>query len=920
MLTPRSKIKALLATVESSDEEGSPTTKKTKKTVPSAEDSDSDVPVKPRGKLASRMQGATSVSPQAAKDTPGDARERVKQMIQREAAQKETEKDAIDTPAEVDDDEDDEAPVTTRRLHRRPERATTPDASERAAISNSPGLFVSPAAPSPTHDLAPEHGSDSEADVPSYKSDRFKALVERKRKEREAREAEEEARRAERYEKLAAEAALAPMDDEADGITDDEGGRNLSQSMPKRKASKKAIEEIERETQRIQRNMQLRHEALTRKKVTKSSLFDRFNYRPAGEPEPAPEKAAPPQQQPVSSHPTTPPSEVEMKDPEAQTPPSSPPSANKIAAAAAVQGGPVQQAEPGMAVAETDATPKAKPRVRVQLPISKIGKVNLDDDDELEVIVTVQDKVNAVFDNVPKKKAEANSLQVFRAFAMANSPERVDRRRKGPVSKMSTSELQTSLQQRARAQAKVERDRRMATLKSQGIVIQTAEERERQEAEVEDLVAKAREEAQRLMKEEREEVKKDRLENGERDALDWDDSEEEYEDSANEADGEGAEIELSGSEDEDSGEEADEEEEDEGENDEAEAVAETEAAEPAGDEDEEMADEPVAPTVKRRKARNVTAILSDDDEEGGVTVEATPRPIKIATQVSPMPGGNGSPAAPTSVIRSAKKTFIPGLPVQGAAGMGLTQIFAGTMDSQMSPSASGPTQSMMPDFDHFPASNLPPTMDEDHEMEDIIKSSQPDAAEETQGVRLDMSQSQMRGLDSLMREDPFTQPSQDIEPSQDMGLQTYTPIRERFVDAPQSTVDTVIQSGRTQETGGDSPLVQRKGRLRRKAEPEVIAEDEVRVTQDINMDAFAAMKEKARKEEKRRLAESFDQKKSKAKEMVQEQAEESEDEYAGVGGVDGEDSDDESNASVQEMIDDDAGNDEGEEKLAAFYA
>jgi mediator of replication checkpoint protein 1 len=84
--------------------------------------------------------------------------------------------------------------------------------------------------------------------------------------------------------------------------------------------------------------------------------------------------------------------------------------------------------------------------------------------------------------------------------------------------------------------------------------------------------------------------------------------------------------------------------------------------------------------------------------------------------------------------------------------------------------------------------------------------------------------------------------------------------------------------------------------------------------------AFNKLQEGAKKEKKRQLQEEFLKKKSKAKEMVEEQAEESEDEYAGLGGVDGEDSDNESIASVKEMIDDAAGNNVDEAKLAAFYA
>lgn len=856
-------------------------------------------------------------------------------MLQPEEADK--------TPAEevADGGGDEELPVGPRRLQRRSEAASTQENGGNSPKPASPGLFLSsPARQSPEKSVV-AHSSGSEADLPSHKSDRFKALVERKRKERLAREAEEERIRAERQEKLLSEMTQLQSEDERmDGISDDEGGHRMSLSAaPQRKASKQAMEEIERETQRIQRNMQLKHAALTRKKVTKSSLFDRFNYRPVGEPEPAPEKPAPPLQQlPSSSRPTTPPSEHEMKD--AETPPSSPPTSAKRAAAVAAAEAAAAQSSTAIQAASKeiegqtkdvvdDKTPKAHRRVQVRMPIKNIGKISMGSDDELEVMVNEKDKIKAIFDNVPKKKAEdASSLQVFRAFAMANSPERVDRRKRGPSGTMTSTGLQASLQQRARAQAKIERDRRMATLKAQGITIQTAEERERQEAEVEDLVAKAREEAQRLMKQEREEDKKSRAENGEHDPLAWDDSDEEYQDSANEADVEGSELELSGSEDEEASDGDNESgEEDDGvskpifDDDAAEVEAPEEAVEEVQKEigaDEGILSQPIG---KRRRARNVTAILSDDDVD--MEVEATPRPPKFgATQASPKPGTNDSPLAPGSVLRSAKKTFIPGLPVQGPAGMGLTQIFAGTMDSQMSPS--GPTQSMMPDFDQFPDSNFSATAQDDV-MEDVIKSSQPQEEEEThepENVRLNLSQSQMHGLDSIIRNDLFTQATQDIEPSQDVGLQTYTPLRERFVDVPQATMDTVIQSGQLDQQESkvqDSPLV-RRGRLRRKIEPEPAASDEVRVTQDINVDAFAAMKEKAAKEGKRRLADEFNRKKSKAKEMVEEQAEESEDEYAGVGGADGEDSDNESNASVQEMIDDDASNNVDEGKLAAFYA
>lgn len=56
------------------------------------------------------------------------------------------------------------------------------------------------------------------------------------------------------------------------------GGKLTQQARPTRKASKKALEEMNRETQRMSRSMQLAHQARTKKKITKESLLARFNF------------------------------------------------------------------------------------------------------------------------------------------------------------------------------------------------------------------------------------------------------------------------------------------------------------------------------------------------------------------------------------------------------------------------------------------------------------------------------------------------------------------------------------------------------------------------------------------------------------------------------------------------------------------
>ncbi|KAL6415089.1 hypothetical protein AUP68_01631 [Ilyonectria robusta] len=945
LLTPRSKIRATLAAVESSDEEASPSTNITKNKTPQTtqsapraiglprlpthdtESDESDEEIRPRGRLASRMQGITRPSEPAKNNTAETARERLKKQFG--LGEQEAEKTPDVEMADAED-EDNQLPVAPRRLVRKITQATTTDDTTRASRSPSPGLFVSsPARPSPSKSA--HSASGSEDDLPTLKSDRFKALVERKRKERLALEAAEEAHNAEKraqQEKLASELDQLASDDNDSGITDDEGGRKLTQGPrpSARKASRKAIEEMNRETQRMARNMQLAHQAKTRKKITKSSLFQRFNFRPAGEPEPEPKTAS-------SSRPTSPHSDAEMED--TDTPPSSPP-VEKLPALVQPEANDEEADLPtveelasspkrrldkgkGRAIDVPElpkSSPKAKRQVRIKLPPVTANVTLIDSDDELEITTTTKDKVLAVFDSMPARKAqESHSLQALRALAQVGSPGREPRRRRTDTHEMTAGELQASLQQKARQQAKLERERRIEMLKAQGVVIQTAEEREREMQEVEDIVAKARDEAHKLMQQERAEVKKERMESGEVDPLAWDDSDdEEYQASGDDADAELSAVELSGSEEEE------EEDEEAGGNpmfeDEAEDADSQASVEDAQDEtpvasqdlDEDADDLPV---LNKRRSRKQVAIISDDEDE----IEATPKPKSKTMFKSPTVPGTQSPAAPTSVLRSAKKTFIPGLPVQGPAGLGLTQIFAGTMDdSQMS--AGGPTQSMMPDFDNFPDSNFSATMDEPEDM--IVDSQKEETQGVTQGIQLNFSQSQMRGLDSLLREESITQFSDMVELSQDGGFQAHTPLKERFVEPPISTVETVMVD-QNEEPGQDSPLV-RRGRLRRRMETPLVEETPEPATVEKPETAFNMLNEGAKEEKKRQLKETFNLKKSKAKEMIEEQAEESEDEYAGLGGVDGEDSDNESIASVKEMIDDAAGNNVDEAKLAAFYA
>lgn len=1078
-LSPASKLKKLLAAVDSdSDDNGTskPAAKKSqflRRASPSTshrsnddapdrdsgEDEDRDEDIRPRGRLASRMQGgsaqveddaiqrvrkllgkkpvpeqvtgASADSEMADADDDEDAddivrpRGRIASRMQGESnaakapvsAQPSRETQDVEmAEGDADDNEDDDIPVRPRKLKPRQRRSKTPESTAATPRREaSPGLFVTPTkSPAPAQPSSQAEESGSDGDLPALKSDRFKALVEKKRKERLAREAEE-ARK-----KEARAAAMEDLgddnEDDVSDITDDEGGRKLTQTQktqtrPSRKASKKAMEEMNRETQRIQRAMQLAHEAKTKKKITKATLFERFNFNPGGKP-PTTEKLQ------SSSRPQTPAStkstDADMKD--AETPPSSPPARVEDVLGKDLNGLPSQSGAPvpGATTAHLEegqdddedfpdimdmkafarkpldegkakaATPelqmqtptKAAPKrhVRVKLPPIQANKIYLgsdDDGDDLVVLDAYNSKIDAMFERVPKNKSkESSSLFALRRLAHLDDPER-RAYKKTDKTAMNPGELQAFLNQRAREQARLEKERRVEMLKAKGIHIQTEEERERDREQVEDMVARARREAEEIMDRERDAAKKERKAAGKDDPLAWDDSgtDDDYEEPVDEDDA-GAEVELSGSEPEedDEGMVVDDDVDDQAEANEpegeatpsrpsaAQALVDEDAEEDSAsegsesekswidpDEEEERhrwgaEDEETAPAfVQARRPKKTRVVISDDeDSEVEVTpksktqkVTFTPAPKPHAVNFTPGPNGV-SPDIPTSVLRSANKSFIPGLPVDagGPAGLGLTQIFAGTMDSQTAPFENSPSQPM-PTFDNFPDSQFSQNMA--NSADGMILDSQPipttQQAEKTQNgdketqIQLDFTQSQTHGLDSLLRDD-ISQTSPMVQPTQDGGFQNWTPLKERFVDPPPATVETVVpNSDELGDTAYQSPLLHKRGRLRRKAIVASDSEDgEDEDVFGVKPSAFNVLKDAAAKEKRRQAKEEFDRKKSKAKDMVEEQAEESEDEYAGLGGVDGEYSDDDA-ASVHEMIDDQTQGNKGDDtKLAAFFA
>ncbi|CAD6444708.1 53f57c62-948c-49d7-a962-fad5afff87cf [Sclerotinia trifoliorum] len=952
--------------------------------VESQSSSDDEDVSRPRGRMAARMRAALDGSDddQLVANNP---RERVKRLLKK--------KPRPEPPKAADEDsQTDETgtPVISRKRSIGDSLPQTPVQSTPQQESTSPGLFVTPNAGRSATPQADPQGLEGVSMNSTSVSNKLRALVEKKRQELRVKEVGEKNKKATKVAERKRQAASIEEDDQ--DSTEDEGGQRLTQqNRPTRKASKRAIEEMNKETQRMSRNMQLAHNPITKKKITKQSLFAKFGYKQAGEPNVA---SLDPVRPTRSSPPPAPQSDVDMQD----TPPTSPPDDMNIkekqksaeppqvvsitmdmadeeedlpTLEEVLKSSPPCRKEKGKGKAvhselpeiSTDKNSVFKQRpIRVRPAKVDTGDLELDSDSDLEIVKVKKSvrnaKLDAIFNRIPEKQArEPHSMVALRMLAHLRSPGKQNTGR-NQKSSMTAQDLQNSLQLMARQQAHREREERLQALRDRGIIVQTSEEREKEMAEVYDLLAKARREGEEIQAREKAAAKKERKANGEVDPLD-DSSDDEDWSETNEVP---EEEEASGSEDNEH-ENSENEESGEGEDEEMEEREETahsaapspffdnEAEEdgkseidlsiPEDSVDPMDAEEEEITLPVHRKSRR-SNIISDDEEEEYILTK-TPKAPRTLSLTQPQ---TDSPVAPTSVLRSATKTFIPGLTVTGPAGLGLTQIFQGTMDdSQDVFGASNPESQTFgkrgTSMDFLRRRALPelpdfvPTMN-DEESQDIVMDSQTQIAasqpadSETQGIQISFSQSQIHDFDSLV-ENPLSTQVSDFPNTQDEGFSMITPIKSRFMDPP-STADTLrMESQFTQIPVDDiqeTPLVKRKGKLRRRAQVNSVSEDDesldaVKVDEnqndnfEISANAFDVMRKAAKRKPK--VPDNFDKKKSDAKNMVNEQAEESEDEYAGLGGASDDESGGEEDAFVKEMIDDEK-KDIDESELAKFYA
>lgn len=634
-----------------------------------------------------------------------------------------------------------DTPTTATLDVNKPTRSPTP--SEQAGLSSptapstrqaSPGLFVSPAKStkdSTATELHNGEGSDSELPVNPLANARFQELVARKRAQREAREAEQERekrnKRAEdirrdmqkkiqRKQNTSRELAAARkeiaairrekrklgMEVTADDEADIEASHLLTQetARPARKASKRALEEMTRETQRMNRNMQLAHEAKTKKKFTTSDLLARFNFRQQENKENLPKEDAASAEHSAVSAPVS--SDVEASK-DVDTPPTSPPSreesTKKVHSAQTIVQEPLQIEHTITAPDNDDALPdlaellaqskklnKGKGRasqhqirakeirpkhVRVSAPAKLVGlqEIDLDSDDEEFSAKDSKRSRFAAFDNLQgKKSTEPRSMLNLRALAHLTSPTKTFPKNRKSIN---PAELQAALQRRARRQAERARLEHIEDLKRRGILIQTEEDIEREQLLTENTIEQARIEAANIRKKEKELAKQ----NGEEDEanmLPSEDEDEDYEGS----DEEEGDIELSGSEEEGGDgeemrdgaqplfdQEADEDEATDENDDDGEASTAEEAHDAVDAEDSE--DETIVARRSTTKSKARRVVDDEEEEIEEVAAASAPRTSNNATQKSEAPADETAAAF--------------GFALKSSAPLGLSQAFAGTM-------------------------------------------------------------------------------------------------------------------------------------------------------------------------------------------------------------------------------------------------
>jgi mediator of replication checkpoint protein 1 len=914
-LTPRSKIRKMLAGCDSNSEAGSPGEPVANQNAPIPSlpgpfqdtDSDEDVlPVAPRGRLAARLlaeQSTGNVSESSdvysriRSQLMQDPQEAEKLVKQGEATSQETSKNfgkGLRQKKAIQSIKDNT--LKSDKHFTSPVMKTTVTPSDVQSPSN-------PIASNTMSTMGEiTVASDSESDLPTdpLKNNRFLALVAKKRQEREQREAEEAMKKAKKREyHEALEFSEAGSTDE-----DAEASRKLTQrSKSSKKRSKKSITEENQETQRMARNMQLAHKETTRRTFTTKDFLQKFNRKTADNivtrsvsSEASTVLNSDNEVQEKQTPPTSPEklNDDKQKDAPMLVPetsilkPDSDVSEDEVPAPPMIDKGKARAPElsfeelnPKAVVVFVDGKPEFPNALKPLPDPSKVidlsrtfipkNPVQLqshgqDSDSDLEIVKNeITSKKTDIFDRVAGKKS-SNTITT------ANLPIKNMIKASKAKPAITATEMNADLLRKARQQAKKADQEKIEALKEKGIIIQTTEEMQREQLDIEDMLEKERQKVEELAKKEREAARKEKLANGEE--LSDSSEDEDYKDQTED------EIDLSGSEEED---QADEDgsqsglanlsnEADDADDEEGSVIGLTdlfdEAASEAQGQDENASDEETS--FAQRRHRNRATVLDEDDEDDE---DKTSKASFQNALVNPFGAQNG----------------------MDNNSMSLSQVFGATMANSQAPGLSQEDSlaqlgnMVTPDFS-------------DHALKTIVKNSQ---EEEEGNIELSISQSQTQVESAHPAQDAIaTQYSEMPDPTQDAGFQMTPAVPTRFV-APPSTIDTVILPVE------DSPKqVKKLKRIVRGKVIKVLSDDEypmdprqrARNSADVSSSSAFDVLKKGHKNLEKHL--TFDKNKSRAKEMVEEQAVESDDEYHGLGGA-SDDSDGEADAQTKQMIDDD---------------
>ena len=886
---------------------------------------------------------------------------------------------------QLPDDEDEptcspETPVKKpRRLQRAIPSSPRSQSSVRSATSSPPMI---------------DGGSDTEAEeLPAL--NRLAELVAKKKADRQARDAAEATKRQVALERDAAiEAKLASSPPPGFNPESSKKSKRLmlkedlqlehkltQNTKPKRKAGKKALEEMRRETQRLDRGRQLVHEPTTRTKFTKESFLQRMNYFKSGVSPLVEEQSAPliPEEliaassSTASSRPrtpifdaiaailspgTSPPSEhvdpvlkddqsfhydVSMEEEElpsldaimTQREPRSSPQESNIPSTAMDAPRPlkpgelrgtdlISESKDTVVASHAEPRPHKKDSLPQSKPATKSGlSPNSDDDDDLEIATPVS-KRTALFDRRKAEKIAADTAPLHTLRVLAQLDHKDDQTSRQRTHKQSVNAAQHlhDLRRRAKEQARAEREERVQELKARGVIIQSTEEIENQQAQQENLLEKARQNAEELRRTEKRTSGFGSDEDDEDDE-DWTEAKrgpkgDGHIDDADDEEEEEADLVLSGSEEEEeiipdkdvnlvldeASEAADTDRETDVGND-AEAVAKFKV-------DEDLVDSRMLPEetsklkpVTWRRSRNTRIVSSDEEETEGE------QPRRMITPPKPQAAADASSGAKVKTPAAAFRQAFGANPfeanIDGAVpATGLTQLFMGSMavdTTDMQIPATLPDFDVLEEYDGLP-----------DQPQQVVPSSQAEessGAAESGGLTDDMfegagpSRLDMQYIPPA----PSTQyPSQFSDPTQDQGFQRSSPIPNRFVVAL---------------TPEDSPIKPAPlGRLKRKRDLEVedVEQDDATSSVVQTENAFTRLQAAAKRPRSEEIT-IFDKKKSAARDMIEQQAEESEDEYAGLGGDDADpsDSEDSGNEEDKAMLDN-SRIDVDENELAALGA